>query len=401
MTDHSFLTTLVAAVVLAFLLGFLAQRLKLPPLVGYMGAGILVGPHTPGYVGDLNLAQQLAEIGVILLMFGVGLKISAKELWETRAVALPGALVQMATATLLGLGVGLLLGFPLAESALLGMCLSVASTVVLLRALEARRMVGTRPGRLVVGWLVVEDIAIVLLIVALPAVTASLLPGESQAAEGLGATLTLTFVKIGAFVGLMTLVGGRVFPWLIVRVAHSRSRELLSLGTLALALGVAYTAYAVFDASFALGAFLAGVSLNGTRMSANVAENSLPLRDTFAVLFFVAVGMLFDWHILLERPGAVLLLVGIIVIGKGLAAFLIARALGTSKPDSLHAAAALAQIGEFSFLLAAMGLSLGIMSEESYALVIAAALISIMINPLLFQWAAGSSVRHIVEEHQT
>jgi CPA2 family monovalent cation:H+ antiporter-2 len=400
MTDHGFITTLVAAVVLAFLLGFLAQRLKLPPLVGYMGAGILVGPHTPGYVGDMNLAQQLAEIGVILLMFGVGLKISAKELWETRAVALPGALVQMATATLLGLGVGLLLGFPLAETALLGMCLSVASTVVLLRALEARRMVGTRVGRLVVGWLVVEDIAIVLLIVALPAVTASLLPGESQAAEGLGATLTLTLVKIGAFVGLMTLIGGRVFPWLIVRVAHSRSRELLSLGTLALALGVAYTAYAVFDASFALGAFLAGVSLNGTRMSSSVAENSLPLRDTFAVLFFVAVGMLFDWHILVERPGAVVLLVDIIVIGKGLAALLIARALGTSKPDSFHAAAALAQIGEFSFLLAGMGLSLGVMSEESHALVIAAALISIMINPLLFQWAARSSARHIMEEHQ-
>lgn len=397
MAEHTLITTLVAGIVLAFLFGMLAQRLRVPPLVGYMFAGILVGPHTPGYVGDITLARELAEIGVILLMFGVGLKISAKDLWETRRVALPGALVQMATATLLGLAAGHLMGLPLAEGLILGVSLSVASTVVLLRALEARGIVDTRAGRLVVGWLVVEDIAIVLAIVALPALVASLMPGDTQSAEGLGATLTLTFVKIAAFVGLMTLVGGRVFPWLIVRVAHSRNRELLSLGTLALALGVAYTAYAVFDASFALGAFLAGVSLNGTRMSANVAENSLPLRDTFAVLFFVAVGMLFDWHILVQAPGAVLLVLAIIVIGKGLAAFLIARLLGTSRPDSFHAAAALAQIGEFSFVLAGMGLFLGVMSEQTYSLVLAAALLSILLNPLLFHWAAAASARDLAK----
>lgn len=395
MANHTLISTLVAGVVLAFIFGFLAQRLKLPPLVGYMCAGILVGPHTPGYVGDITLAQEMAEVGVILLMFGVGLKISTRDLWETRRVALPGALVQMATATLLGIAAGRLLDLPLSESLILGVSLSVASTVVLLRALEARRMVDSAAGRLTIGWLVVEDIAIVLAIVALPAVTASLVPGDQQSTEGLGATLTLTFVKIAAFVGLMTLVGGKVFPWLIVRVAHTRSRELLSLGTLALALGVAYTAYAVFDASFALGAFLAGVALNGTRMSATVAENSLPLRDTFAVLFFVAAGMLFDWRIMIEQPGAVLLIVAIIVIGKGLAAFLIARALGTPRSDSLHAAAALAQIGEFSFLLAGMGLSLGIMSADSHALVLAAALLSILMNPLLFHLAGRFADRRV------
>ncbi len=388
MAAHDLIDTLVAATVLAFLFGFAAQRLRLPPLVGYMLAGVAVGPHTPGYVGDIALARQLAEIGVILLMFGVGLKISVRDLWEARRVALPGAIVQMGTATLLGLAAGqVLLGFGLRESLVLGVSLSVASTVVLLRALEARQMVDTGVGRLAVGWLVVEDIAIVLAIVALPALVASF--DEAGAVRGeLGRSLALTFVKIAVFVGLMVLVGSRLFPWLIVRVAHGRSRELLSLGTLALSLGMAWVAYAVFDASFALGAFLAGVALNGTRLSASVAENSLPLRDTFAVLFFVAVGMLFDWRILVERPGGVAVVLAIIVIGKGVAAFLIARALGTREADSLYAAAALAQIGEFSFVLAGMGLALGVMSAQAHGLVLAAALLSILLNPLLFHLAA-------------
>lgn len=391
--SHSLIDMLVAATALAFLLGFLAQRLKLPPLVGYMLAGVAVGPHTPGYVGDIDLAQQKAEIGVILLMFGVGLKTSVADLWAARRVAIPGAILQMGVATLLGLVAGrYLLGFGLRESLVLGVSLSVASTVVLLRALEARRMVDTAAGRLVIGWLVVEDIAIVLAIVALPALAASF--DAAGAVQGqLGLTLALTFLKIAAFVGLMVLVGSRLFPWLIVRVAHARSRELLSLGTLALALGMAWVAYSVFDASFALGAFLAGVALNGTRMAGNVAEHSLPLRDTFAVLFFVAVGMLFDWRILVDRPGSVLLLVGIIVVGKGLAAFLIARALGTPRPDSLHAAAALAQIGEFSFVLAGIGLTLAILSAETHGLVLAAALISILLNPLLFHMAGRAAQR--------
>ncbi|MFQ3665368.1 MAG: cation:proton antiporter [Sphingomonadaceae bacterium] len=399
MQDHSLITTLVAATVLAFLLGFLAQRLRLPPIVGYMLAGVVAGPHTPGYVGDIALAQQLAEIGVVLLMFGVGLKISVKDLWETRRVALPGAVVQMATATLLGFAAARLIGFGLRESLIIGVSLSVASTVVLLRALEGRGMVDSSAGRLVVGWLVVEDIAIVLAIVALPALAATVSVSEAGAAleEPIGVTLTVTFVKIAAFIGLMTLIGGRVFPWFIVRVAHLRSRELLSLGTLALALGVAYTAYAVFDASFALGAFLAGVALNGTRLSANVAENSLPLRDTFAVLFFVAVGMLFDWHILLTNPGGVLLLVAIVVLGKGFAAWGIARLLGTNRTDSLYAAAALAQIGEFSFVLAGLGLALGVLSRPGHDLVLAAALISILLNPLLFHLTSRAAVRQAKE----
>lgn len=396
MTSHALIDMLVAATVLAFAFGFVAQRLKLPPLVGYMLAGIAVGPHTPGYVGDIVLAQQMAEIGVILLMFGVGLKISLGDLWATRRVALPGAIVQMGAATLLGLLAGRhLLGFGLRESLVLGVSLSVASTVVLLRALEARRMVDSPAGRLVVGWLVVEDIAIVLAIVALPALVASF-DAEGAVQGQLGLTLLLTFVKIAAFVGLMVLVGSRLFPWLIVRVAHSRSRELLSLGTLALSLGMAWVAYSVFDASFALGAFLAGVALNGTRLSAGVAENSLPLRDTFAVLFFVAVGMLFDWRILVERPGGVLLLVAIIVAGKGIAAYAIARALGTPRSDSLYAMAALAQIGEFSFVLAGMGLALGVLSAEAHGLVLAAALLSILVNPLLFH-LAGRAQRRLAE----
>jgi CPA2 family monovalent cation:H+ antiporter-2 len=395
MQDHSLITTLVAATVLAFLFGFVAQRLRLPAIVGYMLAGVAAGPHTPGYVGDIALAQQLAEIGVVLLMFGVGLKISVADLWETRRVSLPGAIVQMATATLLGLAAARLLGFGLRESVIIGVALSVASTVVLLRALEGRGLVDTSAGRLVIGWLVVEDIAIVLAIVALPALAATVSVSEAGAAleEPIGVTLTITFVKIAAFIGLMTLIGGRVFPWFIVRVAHLRSRELLSLGTLALALGVAYTAYAVFDASFALGAFLAGVALNGTRLSANVAENSLPLRDTFAVLFFVAVGMLFDWRVMMTNPGGVILLLAIIVIGKGVVAWSIARLLGTSRADSLYAAAALAQIGEFSFVLAGMGLTLEVLSREAHDLLLAAALLSILVNPLLFHMAARLAAR--------
>lgn len=385
--EHTLIATLVAATVLSFLLGLLCQRLRLPPLVGYMVAGMMLGPNFPGFVGDVALAQEFAEIGVILLMFGVGLKISVKDLWAHRQVALPGAIVQMGVATALGFGAGRILGFGTAESLVLGVSLSVASTVVLLRALEGRDMVNTGVGRLVIGWLVVEDVAIVLALVALPAlVMASGLDGAE--ARSVGVSLALTVLKITAFVGLMVLVGGRFFPWLIVKVAHERSRELLSLGTLALALGMAYVAYAVFDASFALGAFLAGVALNGTRMSGRVAENSLPLRDTFAVLFFVAVGMLFDWHVLVEQPMSVLVLLLIVVAGKAAAAFAIARLLGTAHEDSLWAAAALAQIGEFSFVLAGLGLSLGVLSEEGHALVLACALLSILVNPLLFRWVA-------------
>jgi CPA2 family monovalent cation:H+ antiporter-2 len=383
MAEHSLLFTLVAATVLAFLFGFAAQRLRIPPLVGYMLAGVVVGPNSPGFVADVALAQEMAEIGVILLMFGVGLKISPADLLRHGRVAIPGAIVQMATATVLGLGAGQLLGFPAAEALTIGVALSVASTVVLLRALEARRLQDTSAGKLVVGWLVIEDIAIVLAIVAMPAIVAAARGGEDGGA--LGPALLMTIGRIAAFVALMIIVGGRVFPWLIIRVAHARSRELLSLASLALALGMAYVAYAIFDASFALGAFLAGVALNGSRMSHNVAEHSLPLRDTFAVLFFVSVGMLFDWRVLIEEPVAVALFLAVVVIGKGLVALAVARFLGATPLEQRVAGASLAQIGEFSFILAGLGVSLGILSETGRDLVLATALLSILVNPLLFR----------------
>jgi len=352
---------------------------------------VAVGPYTPGFVGDAGLAMQFAEIGVILLMFGVGLKFSLADLWAVRGVAIPGALVQMTAATLLGYGVGALLGMDAAEALMLGFSLSVASTVVLLRALEERNLVKTENGRICVGWLVIEDIAIVLGIVLLPAL--------AGAANGTGAAtpmatitaLALTIGKIGIFVALMLFVGRRVFPWLIVQIAHLKSRELLSLGTLTLALGIAWVAYELFDASFALGAFLAGVVLNGTKFTHRIAEESLPLRDTFAVLFFVSVGMLFDPMTLVREPIGVVAVVAIIVVGKTGAALAITALYKLPMRTGMTIAASLAQIGEFSFVLAGMGVSLGLLSNETYNLILASALISIALNPLLFRVAEALS----------
>lgn len=370
---------------LAFAFGFIANRLRVSPIVGYLMAGVAVGPYTPGFVGDSGLAMQLAEIGVILLMFGVGLKFSLQDLWSVRGVALPGALAQMGAATLLGLGFGAAIGLPLAESLVLGISLSVASTVVLLRALEERRLTKTENGRICVGWLIVEDIAIVLAIVMLPTLVAIMQGGT--AAEASVARLFETMLKIAAFVALMLVVGARVFPWLIVQVAHTKSRELMSLGTIALALGVAYAAYTLFDASFALGAFLAGVMLNGTKFTHKIAEDSQPLRDTFAVLFFVSVGMLFDPSVLWRQPLEVTAVVAIVIVGKGLAAFAITTLFNLPKSAGLLIAIALAQIGEFSFVLAGLGRQLGVMSDGTYNLILAAALLSIAINPVLFALA--------------
>ncbi len=388
MDNYALISTIVAGLVLAFIFGFIARRLNLSPIVGFLVAGVAVGPYTPGFVGDVGLAQQLAEIGVILLMFGVGLKFSLSDLWAVRGVALPGALVQMAAATGLGFGIGRLLGMAPAEAAVFGVSLSVASTVVLLRALEERRLVKSEIGRVCVGWLVVEDIAIVLAIVLLPTATSLITGGAALAPADIAAELALTLGKIAVFVALMLIVGARVFPWLIVQVAHLKSRELMSLGTLALALGMAYAAYAWFDASFALGAFLAGVMLNGTKFTHKVAEDSQPLRDTFAVLFFVSVGMLFEPRTLIDNPLGVAAVVAIIVLGKGLAALMITSMFRKPLGDGLFIAAALAQIGEFSFVLAALGRSLGVMEAEAYNLVLAGALVSIALNPLLFHAAA-------------
>lgn len=385
MPHNNLIATICAALALAFMLGLIARRMGLSPILGYLLAGVAIGPFTPGFVGDSELALQLAEIGVILLMFGVGLKFSLADLWSVRLVAVPGAIVQMCVATGLGVFVGLLMGLSLSESAMLGFALSVASTVVLLRELEDRKLITTEAGRISVGWLVMEDLAIVLAIVLLP-----MLAAIGRGADGSEETLWVlatTAAKIAAFVAIMLVVGTRVFPWLIVRVAHLKSRELLSLGTIALALGVAFTAFALFEASFALGAFLAGVALNGSRFTHKIAEDSQPFRDTFAVLFFVSVGMLFDPMTLARAPLEVAAVVAIVVVGKSLAALAITAQFKLSFEAGLLVAVALAQIGEFSFVLAGMGRDLGLLAADTYNLILAAAIISIAINPFLFRFA--------------
>jgi Kef-type K+ transport system, predicted NAD-binding component len=386
--DDSLILMLVGGFVLAFVLGMIALRFKLSPLVGYLLAGVVVGPFTPGWVADTGLAQQLAEIGVILLMFGVGLHFSPRDLLAVRKIALPGALVQIIVATVLGWGVGRLMGLGDAEAALMGFSLSVASTVVLLRALEERKEIKTQTGKIAVGWLIVEDLVMVIALVLVPllAVAGAQSGGATdwgQVAMTIGGTL----LSVVIFVAFMLVVGARVLPWVLVRIAHTRSRELFTLGVLSISLGIAYLAYAVFGASFALGAFIAGVVLNGTPLGHNAAERALPLRDAFAVLFFVSVGMLFDPRVLLEQPAAVVAVVAIIVAGKSVAALAITSLFRLERTPSLLIAASLAQIGEFSFILAGVGLKLDIMSRSVHDLILAGALISIVANPFVFKLA--------------
>lgn len=386
MEQHGLITTLVAAIVLAFVFGFVASRLKLSPIVGYLFAGFAVGPYSPGFTANLELALQLSEIGVILLMFGIGLKISLEDIWAVRWVAAPGSLLQTILVAVLGAGVGLAFNMPLAEAVILGVAISVASTIVFLRVLEDRRLLKTEDGRISVSWLLVEDIIIILAIVILPALVTAMSGDAANVSPWRIATaLGITIAKIGGFVALMLVVGGRLFPWLIIQIAHTKSRELLSLGTLALALGVAFIAYFWFGASFALGAFLGGLALNGSRFSHKVAEDSLPLRDTFAVLFFVAVGMVFDPGVLLREPLAVAALVGVVVLGKAILAYLPMRLLGQSQRTSLLVALGTAQIGEFSFVLAGLGRQLNVLTLETYNLILAAAMISIALNPFLIR----------------
>jgi CPA2 family monovalent cation:H+ antiporter-2 len=385
MESHSLVSTLVAAIVLAFIFGFLAQRLRLSPIVGYLVAGIAVGPYTPGFVADTDFALQLSEIGVILLMFGVGLKISIEDIWSVRWVAVPGSVLQMVAATLMGAGAGMALGMPLAEAVILGVALSIASTIVFMRVMEERRLIKSEEGRIGISWLLVEDLVVVLAIVVLPALVAAMATGGAIAPAALLSALGITFVKIAAFIALMLVIGGRFFPWLIVQIAHAKSRELLSLGTLALALGVAWAAYYWFDASFALGAFLAGLALNGSKFSHRVAEESLPLRDTFAVIFFVAVGMLFNPTVLIEAPLAVAAIVFVIIAGKAILGYIPMRMLGQSHEASLLIAIGTAQIGEFSFVLAGLGVQLNVMSMETYSLILAGSIISIALNPILMR----------------
>jgi CPA2 family monovalent cation:H+ antiporter-2 len=390
--DTALIATIVGGLVLAFALGFLADRFRLPPLVGYLLAGVAVGPHTPGFVADTGLALQLAEIGVILLMFAVGLHFSIKDLLVVRRIAVPGAVVQIVTATAIGAGMARLWGWSWGAGLVFGLALSVASTVVLLRALEERNALDTANGRIAVGWLIVEDLAMVLTLVLLPALATAIGQGAEGSATDvtvpeLALSLVLTLAKVAIFVTLVLVFGRRFVPRLLALVARSGSRELFTLAVLAIALGIAYGSVELFDVSFALGAFFAGVVLSESDLSHQAAADTLPLQDAFSVLFFVSVGMLFDPTILVQEPLAVLAVVAVIIFGKSLAAFLIVLAFGYSVATALIVSASLAQIGEFSFILAGLGLSLGLLPSEGKDLILAGALLSITLNPFIF---AGS-----------
>jgi len=385
--DTPLITTVVVGLVLAFILGAIAQRrLKTSPLVGYLIAGIIMGPFTPGYVADQKAATELAEIGVILLMFGVGLHFSLDDLLKVKAIAIPGAVAQIAVATLLGMGLAWLLGWSVGAGVVFGLALSVASTVVLLRALQERRLLETERGRIAVGWLIVEDIAMVLALVMLP-VMADVLKGSAGTAftyEAFLWPIGITVAKVAAFVVAMLVLGKRIIPWILHYVAHTGSRELFRLAVLAIALGFAYGAAVLFDVSFALGAFFAGMILAESELSQRAAQETLPLRDAFAVLFFVSVGMLFDPAIIWREPLPVLATLLIIVAGKSVAAYFIVRLFGHAAPTAMTISASLAQIGEFSFILAGLGVSLALLPESGRDLVLAGAILSILLNPVCF-----------------
>ena len=374
------IATLAAAFGLALALGLLAVKLRLPALVGYLLAGVIIGPHTPGFVGDVHLAQQLAEVGVMLLMFGVGLHFSLADLLAVRRVALPGAVVQMGAATAMGAGLALWWGWSTAGALVFGLALSVASTVVLLRALESRELLHSGNGRIAVGWLVVEDLAMVLALVMLP-VLAQREGGGWQAVAG---SMLTTLLAVAGFVAVMLLAGRRLLPWLLWQVNRTGSRELFTLSTVAAAIGLAVGAASLFGVSVALGAFFAGLVLRESAFSERAAHESLPLRDAFAVLFFVAVGMLFDPSVLWEQPLQVLGTVGIILIGKSVAAAVLVLLLRYPLNAALTVAVSVAQIGEFSFILMGLALSLGLVPPAASSLVVAGAIVSIALNPLLF-----------------
>jgi len=387
------IATIVAGLSLAFLFGTLAQRLRFSPLVGYLIAGIIAGPYTPGFVADQKLANELAEIGVILLMFGVGLHFSVKDLWAVRAIAIPGAIGQMTVATLIGMGLAYLLGWPAGAGLVFGLSMSVASTVVLLRSLQERRLLATERGRIALGWLIVEDVAMVFVLVLIPAVV-PLLDGSMQrnTAFGFGsseviATIALTMAKVAAFIAVMMILGRRFIPWTLHYIAHTGSRELFRLGVLAIALGFAFGAAKLFGVSFALGAFFAGMILSESQLSQRAAEETLPLRDAFAVLFFVSVGMLFDPSIIIRQTWPLVATLAVILVVSPLIAFAIVRLFGYPFGTALTIAASIAQIGEFSFILAGLGVGIGVLSVEARDLILAGALISIFINPAYFMLA--------------
>jgi CPA2 family monovalent cation:H+ antiporter-2 len=387
--ESSLIALLAIGFVLALLFGLVARALKVSPIVGYLVAGVAMGPFTPGFVGDSGLASQLAEIGVILLMFGVGLHFSIKDLMSVRTIALPGAMAQIATATAIGATMAHLWGWTLGQGLVFGLSLSVASTVVLLRALEERNALQSSEGKIAVGWLIVEDLAMVLALVLLPAL-AEVLGGDASAVHAPGTsgnttlTLLITLAKVALFVALALAVGKRAVPWLLVHVTRTGSRELFTLSVLAIALGIAYGSSAAFGVSFALGAFFAGVILSESELSHQAGADSLPLKDAFAVLFFVSVGMLFDPSIVVREPLALLAVLAVIMLGKSMAAFVIVLAFRHPVRTALTVSASLAQIGEFSFILAGLGAAFGLLPPEGRDLILAGALLSIALNPITF-----------------
>lgn len=401
--DTDLIDLIAVGLAVAFVLGALANKFKLSPLVGYLVAGMVVGPFTPGFIADQGLATQLSELGVMLLMFGVGLHFSLADLMKVKSIAIPGAVVQIVVATLLGWGLAWYMGWTHLQGFVFGLALSVASTVVLLRAMEERRLLDTNRGKIAVGWLIVEDLVMVLALVLLPALAGALGDGntadaaaqvsgaaveaaqqETNPAWAIAKALGITLLQVTAFVAVMLVVGRRVIPWTLEKIAATGSRELFTLSVLAIALGVAFGSAKLFGVSFALGAFFAGMLLNESELSHKAANDSLPLRDAFAVLFFVSVGMLFDPMIIVQHPWQVLATFLIIVVGKSLAAFAIVRAFGHPNGTALTISASLAQIGEFSFILAGLGLSLKILPQEGHDMVLAGALLSIVANPFLF-----------------
>ncbi|HUC63340.1 MAG TPA: cation:proton antiporter [Alphaproteobacteria bacterium] len=386
------IATIAVSLGYALVGGFLATRFRLPAIVGYLLAGIAVGPFTPGFVADAHIAEQLAEIGVIMLMFGVGMHFSIQDLLAVKRIAVPGAIVQIVAITALGLGLAHFWGWSVGAGLVFGLALSIASTVVMLRAFDARDATHSPVGRLATGWLVVEDLVTVLVLVLLPAL-APLARGQSAALPlpALLLTLALTLGKVALFIAAMLILGRRFFPWLLKQVADTGSRELFTLAVVAAAIGVAYASAELFDVSLALGAFFAGIVIGGSDLSYRAAADTQPIQDAFSVLFFVSVGMLLDPATLLRDPVRIVEVLAIVLLGKALFAAALMRAFRESAQSALAIAASLAQIGEFSFILAARGVALGLMPQAGQQLVIAAACLSITLNPLLF-WIADRLV---------
>ncbi len=399
--DHniSLITTVAVGFGAALVLGFIAERIKIPALVGFLVAGILIGPGTPGFVADLHIAQQLSEIGVMLLMFGVGLHFSPGDLMAVRRIAIPGAIIQLTATTIVGMSLGWWWGWSMGGALILGLSLACASTVVLLKSLESRNLLETMNGRIAVGWLVVQDLVTVMVLVLLPPLAAVLgsTTAVVDASKPLFLTIGQTLLQVGAFIAIMLIAGRKVLPWLLWQVARTGSRELFTLAVIAIAIGIAYGASGLFNVSFALGAFFAGTVMRESEYSHRAAEESLPLRDAFSVLFFVSVGMSFDPMILLSQPVRVLMVVGVVILSNALVSLALVIALRYPLNTALSVAASLAQVGEFSIILAGLGLALGLLPQEGMSLILAGVIISIALNSAVF--AAVEPVRRWVLRH--